>query len=177
MKIEIILKEKSLNLSFLKKHLKFIGRGSGRGVFIIDNKRVLKFAYNEGGISQNKVEISLSNNPKYSKILAEVCQYDEEYKWIIVERAVPLKCKDFYSYTKIRFTKFRAGMLNFLDERDIENNSYFKLVQELMNEFKMPKGDLIKNSSWGIVERTGEKIPVLIDYGLIYENYKQFYSR
>lgn len=176
MKIEEIVKEKDLNLSFLKKHLKIIGKGSGRGVFIIDDKRVLKFAYNEGGISQNKVEIALSKSSQYTQILTKIAEHDIDSRWIVAERAHPLKYREFYSYTQIRFSKFKAALLNFLDERDVEDNFFFKQIKELIGEEELPKGDLTKDSSWGIVERTGKRIPVLVDYGLIYENYKQFYG-
>ncbi len=73
-------------LAYVKEKLgKWMGKGSSRGVFPVDSRKVLKIALNNKGLIQNEREI-LNYQPNYG-ILAELFDFDEESNlWIEMEK-------------------------------------------------------------------------------------------
>ena len=63
-------------------------RGSSRIVIPINNKKVLKIAYNEAGIIQNENETNVSKYlpTYYKRFIAKILEVGESYKWLIQER-------------------------------------------------------------------------------------------
>lgn len=177
-------------LKYLKPFLARLGGGSARIVFSLDSQTVLKIAKNEKGIAQNNIEIDIyrSFSPD---IVAKVYDYDEENSiWLEMERAEKLRAADFKSFTGISFKDFGA-ILHFwyrnhigkqtwyekpaLYDKFIETDFFNSLV-ELMGNYDMPAGDIIRPSSWGIVQRNGSRRPVLIDFGLTLDVWNQYYN-
>ena len=69
---------------------KYIGGGSSRKVFNLNNGYVVKIAKNNAGIEQNKAEVSISNKDK-SGIFAKVVQFAQNYEYIVMRKAHKIK--------------------------------------------------------------------------------------
>lgn len=55
---------------------------------------------------------------------------------------------------------------------------WFRELNDYLVNYQLETtGDLLRPSSWGVVNRNGEEIIVLVDYGLTDETYKNFYQR
>lgn len=80
-------------VDYCRSKLKYLGRGSSRMVFEIDDEKVLKLAYNRKGVAQNEAEADpmLRNY----NMFAEVFDVHPTYQWIEMEKAVPAKKSDF----------------------------------------------------------------------------------
>jgi hypothetical protein len=86
-------------LDYVREKLKFLGEGSSRAVFAIDDKRVIKVAVNKKGIGQNEAELrfgkkqhALSSNTyqftgKGYNICSRNYDWDDSYRFLEVERA------------------------------------------------------------------------------------------
>ena len=121
-------------------------RGSSRIVIPINNKKVLKIAYNETGIIQNLNETHINKHlpTYYKRFIAKILEVGKSYKWVIQERV-----------------------------DIIERNSDFifkqkKLFQHLL-ELDAAEGDLDQIGMIG--QRT-----VIYDYGLTQSLYDSHYS-
>lgn len=71
-----------------------IGKGTTRKVYAINDKLVLKVAFNNLGIEQNKTEVLLTSVYPEGP-LAKILYYDLTFKWVIQERATLFKDKLF----------------------------------------------------------------------------------
>ena len=65
---------------------RYIGEGSSRQVFDINNGYVVKIAKNKAGILQNKVESYISLNEE-AYIFAKVKYYSIDYSYIVMPKA------------------------------------------------------------------------------------------
>lgn len=113
-------------VEYCRSKLRYLGRGSSRMVFEIDDEKVLKLAYNTKGVAQNEAEADPSLQ-RYG-IFAEVFDYHPSYYWIEMEKAVPAKIKDFdriYGGTAGRFSDFFKAWKYDLDE-DFTKGGVFK---------------------------------------------------
>ena len=81
---------------YCEKHLKFLGEGSSRIVYEIDDYTVLKLAKNVKGIEQNRVEA----NPgfKHIDILAKIFRADKMHTYIIMEKADKVDVEEFENF-------------------------------------------------------------------------------
>jgi len=59
---------------------------------------------------------------------------------------------------------------------ELWENEFIYGIFQLIGNYGIPAGDLMKTSSYGIVKRNGEDIVVMIDYGLTSEVYDSYYS-
>ena len=71
---------------------KYIGAGSSRRVYAINNEVVIKFAYSEMGDRQNATEwqVYKNANERERQILAPVFDMDAGDRMLIMERANPV---------------------------------------------------------------------------------------
>lgn len=175
---------------YAQQHLgKKLGAGSARIVFKIDDNTVMKLAKNKKGIAQNEVEADVSRIG-YS-IIADVLDEEPNGLYIEMERAKKMKAADFKAATGYSFNDFKAALhYQSLRRRPsrwgmpskpagyeaVDDSEFFHEVVGLMADFDMPAGDLMRPSSWGIVERGGTKVPVLVDYGFTQSVDDEFYS-
>lgn len=190
------LKSFAQRVKYCTQHLPKIAAGSGRVVFQIDEKTVLKLAKNPKGIAQNLQEAQLGTDNYFSDIVAQVYKYDQNDQWLEVERA-----------TKVTPTKFKAlvgfdieTVSRYLKKREednaprgksfhmssyefdpvvleqLHNNDFIKGIVELMHAFNIMSGDLTRLSSYGEVNRDGHPTIVLVDYGLSDEVYQDHYA-
>ncbi|HEY5583808.1 MAG TPA: hypothetical protein VIK78_04870 [Ruminiclostridium sp.] len=135
---------------------KLIGSGSSRRVYDLDNGHVLKIAKDIRGISQNKAEHEIYKSRK-SNIFAEIVAVSEDNKFLIMSKARKIeKISTVYKYYNVRNYKKLVRLKNLKD--DIQSN-------------KLSRGDLVRPSSWGLID----DVPVIIDYGLTQRIFKKYY--
>ena len=80
-------------LYYAQKHLKKLGEGSGRRVFLLSNRFVLKIAMNEKGWAQNQAEVDIYTNPHTKPIVAKIYDFDPHYNWLVSELVRPIANK------------------------------------------------------------------------------------
>ena len=178
-------------VAYARERLGRIGGGSARVVFGVDPNTVVKIATNKKGQAQNEIEVDV-HNIGYD-IIAEVRDFDsDDYLYIEMERAKKMKKSDWKRLTGHKFEDWMATLHNYMIRRrgdrgwrmpvpdnyeDIEESELFNDVVVMMADFGMPAGDIMRASSWGIVNRNGKDTPVLVDYGLTQGVYDQYYRR
>ena len=69
---------------------RYIGEGSARKVYDLDNGCVIKIAKNIKGVAQNKAEFLISDNDK-SSLLAKVYFISDDYRYLIMKKANNIK--------------------------------------------------------------------------------------
>lgn len=185
------LKSFAARIRYCEQHLRRISSGSSRIVYMIDDDKVLKLAKNKKGLAQNEVEYEYSQYYDISDITAKVFDVDPNMLWIEMELAKKLKKSDFKRITGFNWGDFVKVMNN--RSIDAGNSNGYKMpiepdlleammedefiysMQTFIADYGIPVGDLIRPSSYGIVDRSGEDI-VMIDYGLTSDVYNSYYS-
>jgi hypothetical protein len=59
---------------------------------------------------------------------------------------------------------------------DLWENEFCSEVFNLMGSYDLPVGDLCKLSTYGVVNRNGQDVIVMIDYGLTKDVYDTYYN-
>ena len=137
---------------------RYIGAGSARKVYDLDNGFVIKIARNIKGIAQNEAEFLISNNDNYS-LLAKVYFISNDYRYLIMKKANNIKSEgELLNYFKIK------------NKRELSNN---KFIKEIHDRHNLVWADLYKFTSWGKIKNR----LVLIDYGYTKEIYNEFYKK
>ena len=174
-----------------------LGAGSSRAVFGADNDTVIKIAKNKKGLAQNKVEAELSANVDTDAPIAIVKDSDPDNIWIEAEKARKAKPTDFknilgfpmdYIIKTIRERvddntgKHRGfNPYWYLSDRNlyeqIADTDFIANVVNIVVDHNLSLGDIIRISSWGVVNRNGSPHLVLVDYGLDDHVLKQYYRR
>lgn len=125
---------------------RYIGSGSGRKVFDLENGYVVKIAKNQAGIAQNRTEYQISFHDN-SGLFAEVIQVSNDFIFLIMEKAKKI---DNFSYI--------CKYFNIKNNRELANLSE---LQNIHKKYNLLWSDLFRKSSWGILDGK----PVIIDYG------------
>ncbi|WP_370773252.1 hypothetical protein [Clostridium sp.] len=137
---------------------RYIGAGSARKVYDLNNGFVIKIARNIKGIAQNEAEFLISNDDE-SSLFAKVYFLSDDYKYLIMEKANGIKSeKELLNYFKIQ------------NKKQLKSNEDIK---EVHNKYNLVWADLYKFTSWGKIK---DKL-VLIDYGYTKEIYNKFYKK
>lgn len=137
---------------------RYIGAGSAREVYDLDNGFVIKVARNIKGIAQNKAE-SLISNDDNSSLFAKVYFVSDDYRYLIMKKANNIKSEEeLLNYFKIQ------------NKRELRNN---EVIKEIHDKYNLVWADLYKFTSWGKIKN---KL-VLIDYGYTKEIYDKFYKK
>lgn len=169
-------------LHLARRNLKFIGRGSSRTVFASGPDTVLKLAINPKGLYQNRKEARAwqGTNP----ILPHVYLVAPDGSWLEMERANPPAssfAREFFGLSMgamiSTIIEYGAGTFlkatSRLSPEQIEN---IKNLERFLNSSTVgSSGDLSDLSSWGWVERTGKRLPVIVDYGIDSAGLRQHY--
>lgn len=181
-------------IRYAEERLPRISSGSARIVYKIDGEKALKLAKNKAGVAQNEVEYYQSGSYDISNIVARVFDADEEnFLWIEMELAKKMNKPDFKRITGFDFNDYAKAMHNYGLDSGVMRHGYKhnvdKEVVERMWEdefvyamfdyipsYDIPPGDLMKTSSYGIVDRDGEEEIVLIDYGFNKSVHAEYYS-
>lgn len=168
-------------IKFAKKRWKLLGEGSSRAAFQINDKLIIKIAFNKKGIAQNLTE----SNPKVQvSCVVPAVMADAEGKWIIMRATEPITKEKFKKIVGFGFDQFMNALFskfnnedseNFPEPRkyeEIEKNKLFIEVAELVFNNDLLLGDLSKINSWSIYNGC----PVIRDAGLDKSTYEKFYS-
>ena len=132
----------------------FIGRGSARTVYDLQNGYVAKVARNRKGIAQNKAEYSIFQR-EGSYMLAPISYMYDDYYVIIMQKAEPLFSKrELKRELKIAYGPY------FFDE-----------IDDLLYRNHLLWGDIKRINSWGYLDNR----PVLVDYGFTDEVRNRYY--
>jgi hypothetical protein len=182
-------------LQFLIKGTPFIAKGSSRMVFKLDDDRVIKFAHNNKGIAQNKVESNPQLQSRYGDIVAKVYDRSPNYYWLeseYVTQAEPDQWANRLGLaTHSEFKNYLANVL-FYDQASPQDKKQFEKkyqawldsivkrapeayeMLQLAREFSMKYGDFAHNNL-GFSTQDGR--PVILDYGFDAETAKKHYSK
>lgn len=187
---------KSFNgkLKYCKEHLgPTFGKGSSRVVFDFTDDAVLKLAYNQKGVAQNREEYDMSRN---DDIVVKCLDVADDYSWIIQENVLPAKQKDFQQCLGISwndFTRFVCAVFNLygryprrdaMDDDEFEywmeeneNFWWFREFNDYMTNWQLPYGDLCRISSYGMAMREEGPMIVVLDSGLTEEVWNNYYNK
>ena len=177
--------------AYCNEHLKYLGRGSGRRVYIIDESKVLKLAYNRKGVAQNEVEVSHSNCYVVGDLVAETYEYHPDYLWVEAERCKKITKSRFRELTGMDFEDFSEILMHqeellspritpgetpelFDDAWDDEKYPFVYNMLSYLGDYNLPSGDLTRLSSYG--ENSKGEI-VIVDYGFTFDIFKKHYSK
>lgn len=183
-------------VAYCTQHLQKIGAGSSRIAYKIDNTKVLKLAKNKKGIAQNDVEIEYSQENFLEDVLAKVFDYDTHELWLEMEIARKVTKSNFRAAKGFSFEDFSTALYNQIIDDDrqkyrdypsrgevdeetlelIHEDELFIGLRDYVQAFRIPFGDLLRLSSYGIVKRSYGGDIVLIDYGLTEDVYDSYYS-
>lgn len=99
---------------YAREHLRYLGEGSSRTVFLLSSRYVLKLAGLSSkyipdraprdmgkGLGQNKAEIEISHSPIAKDLVAHTHQIDPGYKWIVADLVRPVSRTEFRLMTGI----------------------------------------------------------------------------
>lgn len=153
-----------------KFRLRKLGKGSGRAVFKADKNTVIKVAMNDKGIAQNKIEIKISQDTPDDAPIAKVKDYDPDGIWIESEKARKANVEDFENI--IGSLHHPSKGMHFW-----QSIPYIYNVIKIARKYNMSYGDLSKTNSWGVINRNGTDLLVLVDYGLDMDVWKQHYAK
>jgi len=185
-------------LKYCKEHLgPSFGKGSSRIIFELTDELVLKLAINEKGKAQNRVEAQMSR--ENDGIVVNVESVSDDYEWIIEENVLPAKKSDFKKVLNLSWDDFQSfvvatfnayapnGRKSFYYAMDDEmyeycmeehpDNWFFRGIWDYMTNYNIPLGDMLRLSTYGLTERDGDAQIIILDAGLTYEVYNQFYAR
>lgn len=172
-------------IRFADTNFKKIRAGSGRIAYEYSPDLVLKLAKNEKGIQQNITENDGFIQEQYSDIVANVIDSDPNNLWIVSQKAskiTPTELKNFLGadlnelryYLEDRINPNKSYLPKPSEElkNKLDNNELINELLDMMINFDMPVGDIVRLSSWG---KVGNKI-VLLDYGLTQSIFDEHYK-
>lgn len=187
------LKSFNSKLKYCQQHLgKYIGKGSSRITFQMDDKKVLKLAYNQKGIAQNEEEERAYGDD----IFPYVFDSAPDASWLISEFVLPAKTQDFEHCFGLTFKEFvsfiyacgayRFNRRNFkwyaMNEDRwlnlLENNEDLQEFDEYIGNYgDIVVGDMTRLCNYGLTQRNGQAHIVLLDSGLTEYVWDNFYKR
>jgi len=158
--IELFEKIFLMSKTDIERNYEYLGEGSGRTVYAINKRFVIKLSKSKGGDKQCEMEEHIFNNvPKHSKkYLCPVVFYKDDM--IIMKRATSL-VKNSEDKTKNIFRFLGISV----------EDPFYKKINKLVDIFDLLYGDVKSLSSWGLLD--GQL--VLIDYGCTYKIYKKYF--
>ena len=185
-------------IGYAKKHLEFLGSGSSRHAFAIDDKKILKVASNENGIMQNNVEKFYCDSDW--ERLTKIFEYDEDFMWLVSERTAPIDIYLFESIFGISIDKLyihlyhqRAGLF---PEEVKEDSPVSENVRELLEMKKKTKdvpivkeilqksvelgfnnADIAIIENWGLRKTPNGDYLVITDSGNFDQRFRKFPSK
>lgn len=177
-------------VDYCTKHLgRYIGKGSSRITFQIDDEKVLKLAFNGKGVAQNKEE-----DRAYGTIFPKIYESDDNGLWIISEFVLPCKAQDFKHCFGLTFKEFQSfisscgkyrfgkNFWNPMPEEKwielIENNKELAEFDDYIGNYgHIVCGDMERICNYGLTKRNGQPTIVLLDSGLTEDVYYTHYKK
>lgn len=184
-------------VQYCNQHIgRHCGRGSSRMVWQLDDKRVLKLAFNQKGIAQNGVEYD--QLLQRMGIVPKIYDIDRNNYWIVSEYVLPAKARDFnecvglswegwckFIYTAVAIkngNRRKWGTTVYSEEefyQMIEDDDTMTLdgFRDYIMNYNVGDYDLTRLANYGMVMREGGPEVVLLDAGLSEEIWNQYYKR
>ena len=161
-------------IQYCKDRLKLLGNGSSRIVFQIDNNKVLKIAKNKKGLAQNYKEEDWGRN-KYD-CFAKIYKADiENNTWIEMELAYKITFNDFVRYFGFG-PSFLKNILEYIyNEKNKEMTSLYRYMLDYQPDMATIQ-DWSRSKNWGVVNRNGQNVLVIIDDGFDEDIYNNYYK-
>ena len=163
--------------------------GSGREIFKIDDKRVLKLAKNAKGIAQNQIESDYVLNDMYGgDIIAKVIESDSDNRWVVSEYAKKISPSRFKSLLGVSIDDFWDHLYNLRKEgtqyftkravdmqvvEKLQNSEFFQQLEDMIGNFDLDIGDFKRINSFGEIDGR----LVITDYGLSGSVYRDYYEK
>ena len=154
--VKMISRFNQIMFDIRRGYYKYIGSGSSRDVFDLENGYVIKVAKNRAGIAQNKAEYKISDNDN-SDLLAKVVQVSNDFGLLIMEKSDTI-----YNISYV------LKYFNVRDKRELLNS---KELQKIKRNYNLVLGDFERKSNWGMINGR----PVIIDYGFTREVRERYY--
>jgi hypothetical protein len=107
--------------------LQFLGRGTFRAVYAVKNDKdyVVKFAFDSQGMTMNKREFDLQQDP--SNLFPKVFKHSDNFSWIVMEKMSVIEEKE-------QFNSFFGHIKELLTElSESESSIYFSLTNLFLN--------------------------------------------
>ena len=173
-----------------------IGEGSSRIVFEIDDYQVIKVAYGDedesaAGEYQNNLERSILTDKRHKNysIFPKYFYGCRSDRWIVVEHVIQAEKEDFERVFGIEFDDFKDFIINawhynkkkyrVLLRKEylelMENNKQMREIFNLVASHRLLYGDMLRLENWGLAQRNGEPVLVLLDAELNKAIHKEFY--
>lgn len=146
-----------INYNLREGMYRYIGSGSGRRVFDLENGYVVKVEKNRKGIAQNQVEYEIALADQ-TNIFAKIPNASMDYRFLIMEKAERMRN---FSYIFMYF-----------NVRNYRELFYLEPIRYNLNKYNLVPQDLARITSWGIINGR----PVIIDYGFTYSVRRRYYS-
>lgn len=184
-------------LEFTEKHLEFIGSGSSRCVFALNQNEVIKISINETGILRNNVEAHFSD--KNWERIARTIDFDYDFFWVISERAQTISEEMFSDIFDMSINELLAvlhnhRLLGTIDKNYRENFMYNgmegfceillkngdkPIVKEIIGksvELNFSITDIARIDNWGIRKTETGIFPIIVDYGNFIDKFTKFHG-
>lgn len=137
-------------------YYKYIGSGSSRDVFDLENGYVIKVAKNRAGVAQNKSEYNISHYDN-SDLFAKVVQVSNDFYFLVMEKADKIyNISEVFKYFNV---SGKRGLYQLNEMQNIKIN------------YNLVLADFNRKSNWGIINGR----PVIIDYGFTREVSQKYY--
>jgi hypothetical protein len=179
--------------------MEYLGSGSARIVYKLDDDHVVKVAKNQFGLHQNATETDFYIQQEFEDFLTKTKDFDDEnYRFTVAEYATKLKSdkdlftklEEFHGIEKDDFKDFVNGIHKSIMYNDkqgyatvdrvlekYEDNELLQDMHRLCLETDILPGDFERHSSWGIVNNDGEQKLAIKDYGLTKENFNMYVAK
>lgn len=145
-----------INFNLRRRAYRFLGVGSGRAVFDMGDKYVVKVARNKRGYGQNKAEYNIAIGDD-TQLFAKIHGVSENYKLLVMEKA-----------ERIQDISYVWDYYNVKSNRELYD---LKEFQDISNKYGLMLRDFGRRVNWGKINGR----PVIIDYGFTKEVYKKYY--
>lgn len=169
-------------VSYCKKNLRFIQGGSARMTFDLNNGNVLKLAYNDKGLAQNRVESTRHFVQEYDHLFNVPIESHHNDQWNICKKMHKVSKEELEAFVEMNSRTFQRKVVKLNIWVMSQGRSNLPDIDtELLNEmhklaanFNILVGEFKVRSSYGKDPDSG-KIRI-IDYGLTKEVYQEFYQ-
>ena len=139
-----------------QKKYRFIGAGSGRSVFDLEDGYVVKVAINRRGFAQNRVESHISSVDQTS-LFAKITDVSDDFRLLIMEKAELINSIfDVWKFFEVKNKREFWGL---------------ESIQYVISEHDLLFVDLCRTVNWGMI---GDR-PVIIDYGFTSAVKRKYY--
>jgi len=146
-----------INFNLREGKYRYIGSGSGRQVFDLENGYVVKVAKNRKGIAQNQVEYEIALTDD-SNLFAKIPNVSKDYKLLIMEKAERMKSfSDVFIYFNVK--SYRELF-------------HLEPIKYNLSKHNLIPQDLTRITNWGKVNNR----PVIVDYGFNRSVRRKYYS-